>query len=127
MRLRTSILQQSAAAAKRYRENKDGSDNEHDDGGETGVSARGSKVNWLGLFEEKDRAGTGTLMREDVQEVLIKVGKPCVRYSIVQHRFCLLVSFSAMVYRRLMPKRSESCLLEMFSFSPLVDVHCVRT
>lgn len=87
MRIRASILQQSAAAiADRMKHDKKGKedaddDHERDEGSDEGkrgalalAAVSGDcKVDWLKAFEEKDRAGSGTVAREDLEEVLNEV------------------------------------------------------
>lgn len=87
MRIRASIIQQSAAAiADHTKHDKKGNDDvdddhERDEGGDEGkrgalafAAVSGNcKVDWLTTFEEKDHAGSGTVAREGLEEVLNEV------------------------------------------------------
>lgn len=60
-----SILQQSMVAAR-----EKGQDEQHEDDSETGVPAA---VDWVPMFENKDRAGTGKATADDLKGVLEEV------------------------------------------------------
>ncbi|CAM9116657.1 unnamed protein product, partial [Hapterophycus canaliculatus] len=84
MRLRISILQQSAAtataSAAQLHEGEghsDGSGDEKNGGGENaggGISAAAVTARWTAMFEARDRAGTGRATLGDLQAVLEKAG-----------------------------------------------------
>lgn len=70
MRVRASILQQAATAAEaRGQENDEAGTSDEE---RKGVSSS-SPVDWAGMFESRDRAGTGKAAVDTLEDVLKEV------------------------------------------------------